>query len=1743
MQNRDRGINISELLNRLNDSINNIIDEFRNRILNIVEQTNDIVKTISNIEDVSSIRNNIQRLNRNINEILIGQIERITNSLLEIRNNIETGNLRSISPQNVINEFNDLSDIIGRNIGSIISTIKYDIENKIRDLSGIDTFIPINELINQIESGNIRVNENVRRQLEGYVNLYKSLEGLESNISYLDTGDIISDVRRNLNQLNRIMKTDEFQRYIENINKAGILQTEDVTFPEFTLSNLSDVLNNLGSNLSNVYNTVNEYIEREFNSLSNVFENINRNISGIFDIEMTGGELGYVITDIDTSYIRELSERGIENILGERFLRREVSDRLRENIRQLSSLSLNEIKRYTETFGRYGEILTPILDIQPFDIATGGDIGLDFANGIRRVNTLFGNISVMLSTHLSQAISEIEKSLEQAYTREPFLYTEKFLEEAEQTRNRLARNINESIRSLGERFRIDIGDVDVGRDFEDVLNIYNQFRQRAIEEIRRGADFREFYPVVELGNMLTTYRELENQIRTAQNYMRYINFPELMSSFDRFIYGFVNPLQEGLSQLGNFTIGSLSWIAMFGLSNAFFLASTMLPMEQSYRAYFPIYQALGGLFGFTQLFDRLQDFTYWLPWNMENLAQQYTTLTGLMGTPTLANRMLQTALEISRVEPIQFEEAMSVITSLSLTPQIRYALQNPEFQRQVFNAVQLLSILVPEQGIEGAIFAIREYLNNQFLSIQRRFNIEIEAIASYAGVSVADIKGADPVRKIEILSRALENLFGGNEELLLMRGATLMTQVNNVIDTLNNSLIRPLITLRSSNIAEYLNELVESGDLQRIAPQFYRRALDISQREQIPLTQIVQDIYGTPYGVLSLTMTGINTFLGEALENLNIGEVLGKMFINVSKNVLNVVGDYLSIDRPSPAITRYYGELLLNTISQSVSEIVNNTQLSDVIGLISSFVGNVLSTTFRNLTVGILKSSITALGEIPNVVAQSVNESIYGSIYSIGNTVRTITEPFISFTGSLFDSIEQLGRIASGRYVDGSISAIDQFTSSLGRLVSGIQLLGNNIFQFVGDTGQFISTLASFTMPVYTMRTSGLIGATLDFIKYSQLAYGFSQLSEGNILEALQNFVAFGLFNRLRIPYIDFSLLRDIYQEQGLRGVFGYLTSGIGLDILNQIRYPLSIMSGIEYLQTGDLSYAITSMLLSLPSNIYSNIFNRLRNINLSSILSTGFRTGLYGLGLLGLEYLEGYFDNDLINIAQGLLIGDFLSTTGFGRAIINRFGLLGRLGLYAIPATLMYLSEENKGSGSILESILGGAAIGAGIGAYFGGVGALIGAGIGAVIGLGRGIWNYIKGAEHNAKTIESFIATFNRDIVQMYSQMMINTLSQISIPIEDDSGFTTVSLMGALGKNVTRAIREYIRGNYEGVIEALGEEMDTSINNLSEEAGNVLQSTIIDRLVESGLDYDTAEKFGKYIFNQFTQYPRLLSQTMEETSKLLPEFDFKMSDLDVERYKQFIEDVLSGRVNLEDIEKALEKGGVSAYEALQRMGFKQPEKVDIEDARRYIHTLGQVLSDNFEQLSQINAEISQTGDVIPTMAWSFLASALTPKLPELPSSVADFPKFIQEWSVDMNRILSTYPSTIAGLTRLGAMIDSVKGGIPWSEALEERITETWDRIISSVPESILIRKPNILFAFAPFYRMGIELEGYGELVDKALDYYLSTLERWAGLPEEATIHFSIDTNRNVTIKAPQVNIHVNDDEEEYFDLFRGGI
>ena len=434
-----------------------------------------------------------------------------------------------------------------------------------------------------------------------------------------------------------------------------------------------------------------------------------------------------------------------------------------------------------------------------------------------------------------------------------------------------------------------------------------------------------------------------------------------------------------------------------------FNAVTQFPQQIAFETTQPVISGFGNLTGLTPIFRTFQSFAANLPAFTNEIESNLNTIQGTTGSRTIAENAIRSSLEISRIEPIQFRDAIDGLRSFSVFPGTNPFINDPGFQRQIFDVTQFLGLLNPEQGSRGAIFAIRELLGGQVRSLERRFNIDTAIISQFAGESgdtLGDVAGGDARTAIDVLQRGLLGIFGGREALL-RRGAQAEVQIDNIQDTLTSSIILPLISgvsdidassadIRSRGLrTDLITSLFRTGDdgripINSINPNLARRLSEQSEISGRSEEDIAVDIFGNTRGILGLLIGSFNISLGNALDSTSFSSDLSDFVVGIFNNFSDTLQDFainFNDASPSerPAIASNFFDQTQDQLNLSIgqaSDFLSSSGLDNLIGRLGGIVANTLRVGFEKLTGVLVTQTISVIGNLPSFGSRIFSDAL-----------------------------------------------------------------------------------------------------------------------------------------------------------------------------------------------------------------------------------------------------------------------------------------------------------------------------------------------------------------------------------------------------------------------------------------------------------------------------------------------------------------------------------------------------------------------------------------------------------------------------------------------------------------------------------------------------------------------------------------------------------------------------------------------
>lgn len=149
--------------------------------------------------------------------------------------------------------------------------------------------------------------------------------------------------------------------------------------------------------------------------------------------------------------------------------------------------------------------------------------------------------------------------------------------------------------------------------------------------------------------------------------------------------------------------------------------------------------------GFKLLTEEVENLSKSLLGVSNNFYKFQQSLTGALGSSVAARQMAEIATQISAISPLTQQQVEGLVRSSVVNPSMRPMFrgggqQTQENMQRVTDIITALGTLNPQQGPEGAAFAMREALGGQFLSLVRRFDLNVSAIEAASGKSINEIK-------------------------------------------------------------------------------------------------------------------------------------------------------------------------------------------------------------------------------------------------------------------------------------------------------------------------------------------------------------------------------------------------------------------------------------------------------------------------------------------------------------------------------------------------------------------------------------------------------------------------------------------------------------------------------------------------------------------------------------------------------------------------------------------------------------------------------------------------------------------------------------------------------------------------------------------------------------------------------------------------------------------------------------------
>jgi hypothetical protein len=170
-------------------------------------------------------------------------------------------------------------------------------------------------------------------------------------------------------------------------------------------------------------------------------------------------------------------------------------------------------------------------------------------------------------------------------------------------------------------------------------------------------------------------------------------------------------------------------------------------------------------------------------------------LRGTFGDEELASKISGFARKYAIETPATYREITHMVKSFGFIPQLKQQIIGAKDDAQLLNKTLedmsytaiALGLTKPEQGIEGAIFSMREALAGQFRSLKMRFEMPMSAVAATVGMTEAQLK-EDPKKIMGALKNFMDINVG--EDTIKRMYRTFSVQLQNIGDAFEKAKVR-----------------------------------------------------------------------------------------------------------------------------------------------------------------------------------------------------------------------------------------------------------------------------------------------------------------------------------------------------------------------------------------------------------------------------------------------------------------------------------------------------------------------------------------------------------------------------------------------------------------------------------------------------------------------------------------------------------------------------------------------------------------------------------------------------------------------------------------------------------------------------------------------------------------------------------------------------------------------------------------
>jgi len=145
------------------------------------------------------------------------------------------------------------------------------------------------------------------------------------------------------------------------------------------------------------------------------------------------------------------------------------------------------------------------------------------------------------------------------------------------------------------------------------------------------------------------------------------------------------------------------------------------------------------------------------------------------------NKVSEFAKKYAAEFPAMYGDIMQAMQSFSYIPALKPMIMKGDVEEmhKMMTIIQGLMTMRPDQGVQGAIYALREALAGNWRTLQARFDVPIASIAKSAGMTLQEMK-ASPGDAVKALKSFVDEFVGA--DTMAMMAKNLSIQLGNLKD-------------------------------------------------------------------------------------------------------------------------------------------------------------------------------------------------------------------------------------------------------------------------------------------------------------------------------------------------------------------------------------------------------------------------------------------------------------------------------------------------------------------------------------------------------------------------------------------------------------------------------------------------------------------------------------------------------------------------------------------------------------------------------------------------------------------------------------------------------------------------------------------------------------------------------------------------------------------------------------------------